>query len=113
MNIYVANLNYSVNAQNLRELFAAYGEIASAKVIMDRETGRSKGFGFVEMTNDEEGQRAIDQLNQSEYEGKVIKVSVARPRTDKPQANNRGRFNRDKAGQERPNRRRDYEKHEE
>ncbi len=110
MNIYVANLDYSVNAQNLRELFAAYGEVDSAKVIMDRETGRSRGFGFVEMGNDEDGQRAIDQLNQSEYEGKVIRVSVARPRTEKPQGQ-RGHFNRERTGQGRQPHRRDSEKH--
>ena len=109
MNIYVANLNYSVNNQNLRELFSAYGEVVSAKVIVDRETGQSKGYGFVEMPNDEEGQRAIDSLNQSEYEGKVVKVSVARPRAEKPQ-DNRGRFNRERTGQGKPWHRRDGEK---
>lgn len=98
MNIYVANLDYSVNSQELRELFAAYGEIVSAKVIMDRETGRPKGFGFVEMSNDEEGQQAIARLNQSEYKGKTLRVSVARPRAEKPQ-NNRVRFNRERSGQ--------------
>lgn len=81
MNIFVSNLNYSVSSDQLRALFEGYGEVSSAKVIMDRETGRSRGFGFVEM-GDEDGQRAIDELNQAQYEGKVIAVSVARPKPE-------------------------------
>ena len=73
-------LNYSV--AELR-LFSEYGEISSAKIISDRETGRSRGFGFVEMTNDTEGQKAIDELNGAEYDHKVIAVSIARPRTER------------------------------
>ncbi|RHR59554.1 RNA-binding protein [Parabacteroides sp. AF17-28] len=84
MNIYITGLNYSINDADLNDLFAEYGEITSAKVIMDRETGRSRGFGFVEMPNDAEGQRAIDTLNGTELEQKVISVSVARPRTERP-----------------------------
>lgn len=72
MNIYVSNLSYAVNDSDLRDLFGEYGEISSAKVIMDRESGRSRGFGFVEMPSDTEGQKAIDELNQVEYDGKVI-----------------------------------------
>lgn len=79
MNIFVSNLSYGVNSDDLRELFEGYGTVSSAKVIMDRETGRSRGFGFVEMA-DAEGQKAIDELNQAEYDGKVISVSVARPK---------------------------------
>lgn len=60
MNIYITGLNYSINDADLNDLFAEYGEITSAKVIMDRETGRSRGFGFVEMINEEDGQKAID-----------------------------------------------------
>lgn len=82
MNIYISNLNYSVRDEQLETLFAAYGEVSSAKVIMDRETGRSRGFGFVEMTSDEDGQKAIDALNQSEFVSKVINVNVARPKTE-------------------------------
>lgn len=93
MNIYISNLSYGVNDADLRELFAEYGEITSAKVIMDRETGRSRGFGFVEMSDDAQAQKAIEELNQAEYDGKVISVSVAKPRTDRP-AGNRGGFNR-------------------
>ena len=84
MNIYITGLNYSINDADLNDLFAEYGEITSAKVIMDRETGRSRGFGFVEMVNDEDGQKAIDALNGAEFEKKVISVSVARPRAEKP-----------------------------
>lgn len=84
MNIYITGLNYSINDADLNDLFAEYGEITSAKVIMDRETGRSRGFGFVEMINEEDGQKAIDALNGAEFEKKVISVSVARPRTEKP-----------------------------
>ena len=76
MNIFVSNLSYSVNDSGLKELFEEYGEVSSAKVIMDRETGRSRGFGFVEMPSDEEGQKAIDELNQAEFNGKVDRKSV-------------------------------------
>lgn len=94
MNIYISNLSYGVNDADLRELFAEYGEVSSAKVIMDRETGRSRGFGFVEMPNDTEAQKAIDELNQVEYDGKVINVNVAKPKTDRPRGN--GNFNRER-----------------
>jgi RNA recognition motif-containing protein len=90
MNIYISNLSYGVSDADLRELFAEYGEISSAKVIMDRETGRSRGFGFVEMPNDEQAQKAINELNQAQYDGKVISVNVAKPRTDRPRSNNGG-----------------------
>ena len=106
MNIFISNLSYAITDNDLQELFAAYGDITSAKVIMDRETGRSRGFGFVEMS-DEQGRKAIDELNQAEYDGKVINVSVAKPREDRPKRsfdNNRsgggnrggGGFNRDR-----------------
>ena len=84
MNLYISNLSYNISDEDLRQLFADYGEITSAKVIMDRETGKSRGFAFVEMTSDEEGQKAIDELNGVEYDQKVISVSVARPRAEKP-----------------------------
>lgn len=84
MNIYISNLSYGVNDADLKDLFAEYGEISSAKVITDRETGRSRGFGFVEMADDAQAQKAIEELNQAEYDGKVINVTVAKPRTDRP-----------------------------
>lgn len=92
MNIYISNLSYGVNDADLNQLFSEYGEIASAKVITDRESGRSRGFGFVEMNNETEGQKAIDELNQAEYDGKVISVAVARPRAER--SNNGGNYNR-------------------
>ncbi len=82
MNIYISNLSYNVNDGDLRELFEEYGQVSSAKVITDKFSGRSRGFGFVEMDNDEEGKKAIEELNQAEYDGKVISVAVARPRTE-------------------------------
>lgn len=83
MNIYVSNLSYDTTSDSLQGLFAEYGEVTSANVITDRETGRSRGFGFVEMPNDAEGQKAIDGLNGTEFEGKTINVNVARPRTER------------------------------
>lgn len=100
MNIYISNLSYGINDADLSQLFGEYGEITSAKVITDRETGRSRGFGFVEMPDDEAAQKAIDELNQAEYDGKVISVSVAKPRESRPnnRSNNRGGFNSNRGG---------------
>lgn len=98
MNIYISNLSYDVTDADLKELFEEYGEVSSAKVIMDRETGRSRGFGFVEMPENEQGQKAIDELNQAEYDGKVISVNVAKPRADRPAGNRGGGFNRGGGG---------------
>lgn len=80
MNIFVASLSYNTEADTLRRAFEEYGEVSSAKIITDRDTGRSKGFGFVEMPNDSEGQSAIDALNQSSVDGRNIVVKVALPR---------------------------------
>ncbi len=79
MNIFVARLNYSTSADSLRELFEKFGEVNSCKVIMDRETGRSKGFGFVEM-DDNDGYIAIEELNESEFEGRNIVVKKSEDR---------------------------------
>ena len=87
MNIYISGLSYGINDADLNELFSAYGETSSAKVIMDRESGRSRGFGFVEMTSDTDGQKAINELNGAEYDQKTISVSVARPREERPRNN--------------------------
>jgi RNA recognition motif-containing protein len=84
MNIYVSGLSYNMKDVDLTNLFAEFGAVTSAKVIMDRMTGRSRGFGFVEMANDEEAQKAIDELNGTDHDGKNISVSVARPREEKP-----------------------------
>ncbi|MFZ1728581.1 MAG: RNA-binding protein [Bacteroidota bacterium] len=86
MNLYVGNLTYQMTDDDLRNAFSAYGEVSSAKVIMDRETGRSKGFGFVEMPNDEEGAAAIKALDNTEIGGRSIKVNEARPRTETPRS---------------------------
>lgn len=91
MNIFIAGLSYNINDSDLMDLFNEYGEISSAKVVMDRETGRSKGYGFVEMDDEAAGQKAIEELNGAEYDGRVISVSVARPRTEGgPRRNNNG-----------------------
>jgi RNA recognition motif-containing protein len=84
MNIYVSHLSWGTKEASLQNLFSQYGEVSSARIITDRETGRSRGFGFVEMPNDEEGQAAIDALNETDFEGKTIGVNVARPREERP-----------------------------
>jgi RNA recognition motif-containing protein len=78
--LYVGNLTYSVNSSDLEQLFAQFGEVRSAQVIEDRETGRSKGFGFVEMGSDQEAQAAIDALHDREHNGRRLTVNEARPR---------------------------------
>ncbi|MCE5228208.1 RNA-binding protein [bacterium] len=80
--LYVGNLSYSTNEDELRRQFEVYGEVVSATVIKDRETGRSKGFGFVEFAEDEAAQDAIVALNEREIDGRPIKVSEARPREE-------------------------------
>jgi RNA recognition motif-containing protein len=92
MNIYVSNLSYGTSSDSLQSLFASFGEVTSANVIKDRETGRSRGFGFVEMTNDAEAQTAINELNDTDFEGKTISVNVARPKTERPAYNQRGGY---------------------
>lgn len=97
MNIFIAGLSYSITDADLNDLFGEYGEITSAKVVMDRETGRSKGYGFVEMNDETAGQKAIDELNGAEYDGRTISVSVARPRTEGGQRRSGGGgFNRNR-----------------
>ena len=82
MNIYVGNLSWGLKDQDLANLFTPYGEVASAKIVMDKFTQRSKGFGFVEMPNDEQAQAAIAQLNGSEVEGRNLVVNESRPKED-------------------------------
>ena len=83
-NLYVGNLSYSVTDDILRELFEKFGKVDRAQAIVDRETGRSKGFGFVEMANDAEAQAAIDGLNGQEHMGRALTVNEARPREPRP-----------------------------
>jgi RNA recognition motif-containing protein len=81
--VYVGNLSYSANEDDLRQMFEEHGTVVSAQVIMDRETGRSKGFAFVEFSNDQEAQAAISALDGKEIGGRVLKVNEARPREDR------------------------------
>ena len=82
-NIYVGNLAWSVTNEDLRDLFSQFGTVKTAQVIDDRETGRSRGFGFVEMENDEEAQKAIEALNGNDHEGRQLTVNVAREREER------------------------------
>ena len=82
MNIYVGNLSWGLSEDDLREAFESYGEVDSVKIIQDKMTGRSRGFGFVEMTDDSEAKSAIAELNGKELDGRAIKVNEARPKRD-------------------------------
>ena len=90
MNIYVGNLAYETTDEQLRELFTQFGEVQSASVIMDRVTGRSRGFGFVDMPDDAQAQQAIDALNAKEVGGRVLTVNQARDRSSRPRRNSGG-----------------------
>ncbi|MBL0355385.1 MAG: RNA-binding protein [Chitinophagaceae bacterium] len=95
MKIYASNLSFNTNDAELNELFSKFGNVESAKVITDRETGRSRGFGFVEMLSDEEGREAIKGLNNKEVEGRAMAVSIAKEKTERSNggggySNNRG-----------------------
>jgi len=94
MNIFVAKLNFDTQEADLRHAFEGFGTVDSVKIIMDKFTGRSKGFGFVEMPNDEEGQAAINDLNDQELDGRTIVVKKAEPRENR----DRGGFNRGGGG---------------
>ena len=82
MDIYVGNLPWTLSEEDLREAFAAFGEVESAKIVTDKFSGRSRGFGFVEMPNREEGEAAISGMNEKDLKGRAIKVNEARPRTE-------------------------------
>lgn len=84
LKIYVGNLSYTMTNEDLEELFKAFGEVTESNIIIDRETRHSKGFGFVEMPNQAEGDEAIRQLDGKEVDGRSIKVNVAKPREDRP-----------------------------
>ncbi len=113
MNLYVGNLAYSMRDDDLKDLFATYGDVDSARVVMDRDSGRSKGFGFVEMSDDKAAKAAIEALNGTDVDGRDIVVNEARPREDR-RDNRRsggGGFNRSRGGDRGGNRggfKRDY-----
>ena len=93
MNIFIAGLSFKVNDADLANLFEEYGTISSAKVIVDRQTGRSKGYGFVEIEDEDAAAKAIAELNEAEFDGRKISVSEAKPREERPRRsfdNNRG-----------------------
>jgi RNA recognition motif-containing protein len=92
MNIFVGNLSFEVTDTDLREAFQAYGQVASANVIMDKFTGKSRGFGFVEMPGAEEAKAAIGALNNKDLKGRAIRVNEAQPRTDRPRGPRQERF---------------------
>jgi RNA recognition motif-containing protein len=96
MNIYVGNLSYEVTEEDLQEAFQTFGQIESVKIIKDNYNDRSKGFGFVEMSNNAEAQSAISGLNDKELKGRTLKVNAARPRTEN--RGGRGNFGGDRRG---------------
>ena len=94
MNIYVGNLSYDASEDEIRKAFEEYGQVESVKIIMDRYSGRSKGFGFVEMNDDDAAKTAISELNDKEFMGRNLKVNEARPRAEGGggRSNDRGRY---------------------
>ena len=96
MNIYVSNLSFNTNDAELNELFSKFGAVSSAKVIMDRESGRSRGFGFVEMPSEEEGTKAMSSLNNKEIEGRAMSVSIAREK--EPRSGGSNSYSRNSSG---------------
>jgi RNA recognition motif-containing protein len=83
MNIYVSNLSFNIQDEDLRAFFTPYGEVSSAKIITDRESGQSRGFGFVEMSDDAASKKAITELNESTVDGRTLKVMEAKPKEDR------------------------------
>lgn len=96
--LYVGNLPHATSENELQDLFATYGTVQSAQIITDRDTGRSKGFGFVEMSGDDEAQAAINALNGQEFGGRPLTVNEARPREERPAGGFRGGFRDDRRG---------------
>lgn len=94
MNIYVANIPWKTTEEQLKQLFSEYGDVSSAKIIMDKVTQRSRGFGFVEMPDDDAARQAINSLNGFSFQGKSLVVNEARPREDRPAGGGGGGFRR-------------------
>jgi RNA recognition motif-containing protein len=92
MNIYVGNLQYGVTEDELKELFEEFGEVMSVKIITDKYSGRSKGYGFVEMSNDNEAKKAIENLNEKDLRGRNIRVNQAREREENPRRNSQSKY---------------------
>jgi RNA recognition motif-containing protein len=88
--LYCGNLSFNTTSSDLEELFAQYGEVVSAEVVVDRDSGRSRGFGFVEMGSDAAAQAAIQGLNETEVDGRAVKVTEAKPREDRPRGGGGG-----------------------
>ncbi|HKL43862.1 MAG TPA: RNA-binding protein [Candidatus Absconditabacterales bacterium] len=86
-NLFVGNFSWNLSEDDMRELFAPYGELEDVKLIIDRMTGRSKGFGFVKFVNEEDAAKALEELNDKEVDGREMKVTVARPREERPERN--------------------------
>ena len=91
-NIFVGNLNFNTSEEQLRALFATYGQVDRVSILTDRDTGRSRGFGFVEMTNEAEAEKAIAALNGANLDGRTLNVNEARPKTDRAASGGRGGF---------------------
>ncbi|GAB4091137.1 RNA recognition motif domain-containing protein [Flaviaesturariibacter terrae] len=92
MNIYVSNLSFNIQDEDLRGFFTPYGDVTSSKVIMDKFTGKSKGFGFVEMSDDEAARKAIAELDNGSVEGRNIRVMEARPKETRPERSQQNRW---------------------
>ena len=91
-NIYVGNLSWTTTDEDLMELFAAHGQVTKAQIVKDRDTGRSRGFGFVEMATEEDAQRAIDAMNNAPYQGRPLTVNIAKPREERPRGGSGGGY---------------------
>ncbi len=97
-NIFVGNLNFNTSEDDLRQMFEVYGQVDRVSIMTDRDTGRSRGFGFVEMTNAEDGEKAIAALNGSQTGGRTLNVNEARPKTERSGGGGGGRDRGDRGG---------------
>jgi RNA recognition motif-containing protein len=98
MNIYISNLSYNVTDEDLRSYFADYGDVSSAKVIMDKFTNRSRGFGFVEMSDETAAQKAITELDGATVDGRSIKVNIAKPKEERPSSPRKPSYSNSNSG---------------
>jgi len=92
MQIYVGNMSYNTSEEAINELFSQYGEVSSVKLISDRETGRAKGFGFVTMNDDSAGNKAIEELNGKDFDGRTLRINEAKPKEDRPRREFNNRY---------------------